>query len=205
MVIKVKIIRDFESEFYTKKNRLLGNCFTIIDNDNKYYYEFCINNTTAIIKADNLECITDAVSEFRKYNSYINIFKTLDNSYYEEFDPVFTFKLPVNVIQPSKFFIDKDKVDIIENYMESDNIYISVAIINDEYVLLDGHHRLYTMIQNYDKLVNVYISNYDYYINDFIYIAKEQNIFNVKSMPVLSHDEYDKYWNGFLSDYFKNI
>lgn len=197
----MKIIRDRDNAFYSKKNRDLGNCFTII-HDKEYYYEFIINNIEAKIKCNDTKFINDAINEFRYYNLYITTFYTENREFYKAFDPVFSFKLPINCIQPSQFFIDNDKLDIIENYMDEDKIYLPVCILDDEYVLLDGHTRLYAMYKNYNKLVNVYIDKPFEGINDFIYIAKENNIFKISNLQVLSHEEYDKLWNGFCDEYF---
>lgn len=200
----MKIIRDKTSQIYKERNRLLGNCITIIDDNNEYHYEFCIKGNEALIITDDIKYIEDAVNEFRSSNLYISKFYTEDRNFYQQFDEVFTFKLPIKVIQPSQFFIDKELLEIIENNMHPDMIYIPVAIINDEYVALDGHTRLYALLQNYEKLVNVYISDYKSHIPDFVYICKEQNILNVSSMPVLSHEEFEKYWVAFVNDYFQN-
>ena len=201
----MKIIKDRENSFYSERNRLVGNAFTIIDDNNKeHYYEFNLRGDEAIIKFSDLDYIEVAVKAFRKYNKYIYKFSTNDKSFYEELDRVFTFKLPIKCIQPSEFFIDKERLEVIENNLDDDNIYIPVAIINDEYVALDGHTRLYAMNQNYSRLVNVYIDSYSEDILDFIYIAKEHNITTIAQMPVLPHDEYEEVWGGFLKDYYNN-
>ena len=64
MIIK----RDYNDTIYSKKNRLLGNCFTIIENNEKFYYEFQINKNEAKIVSSNLVFIEHAIKEFRKYN-----------------------------------------------------------------------------------------------------------------------------------------
>lgn len=198
----MKIFRDKTNEKYSKKNRDLGNCITIIDNNCNYYYEFVIKNNEGKIITNDTKYINEAIEEFRYYNKYISIFRSEDGSFYKAFDPIFTFKLPIYCIQPSQFFIDQDKLEIIENYMDDDKIYLPVAIIDDEYVLLDGHTRLYALHKNYNKLVNVYIDTPFEGINDFIYIAKENNIFKISNLNVLTHEEYDKLWNGFCDEYF---
>ena len=50
-------------------------------------------------------------------------------------------------------------------------------------------------------MVNVYIKNYEEYIPDFVYIAKENNIKNISNLDVLEHEEYLKYWNEFLKQF----
>ena len=184
------IKRDRENNYY---NKALGNCFTITNNDIKYHYEFEINGIEAKVKYDNILHIKDAINEFRKYNKHICRFYNDDRSFYLGFDEIQTFKLPVDILQPSKFFIDEDKYKAIEKYLENEEFYLPVAIIDDEYVLLDGHVRCKYLIDNYVKMVNVYIDDYDIDIPNYVYIAKENNIFKVKNMEVLPHEEYQLY------------
>ena len=122
-VIYMKIIKDRASNFYSKRNRLVGNAFTVIDGNKEYYYEFNIRGDEATINASELTYIEAAVNEFRKYNKYVYKFRTSDSSFYLEFDKIFTFKLPIKCIQPSEFFIDNSRLEIIENNLDDDNIY----------------------------------------------------------------------------------
>ena len=52
-------------------------------------------------------------------------------------------------------------------------------------------------------MVNVYVDNYEYHINDFVYIAKENNIFNIKNLKVLPDLDYKREWEGFYNQYFE--
>ena len=197
----MKVFLDKKSIYYSEKSKVLENCITVTDGTTSYYYEFVPNGNKALVITNNLSYITDAVLEYRKYKKYINIFYTKDRSYYEEFEYTFSFKLPISCIQPSKFFIDSDALDLYEKYKEYDETYVKVAIINEEYVCIDGHTKLYAMLMDYEKLVNVFIDDYPYYINDLVYIAKEQNLRNIKSINVVNHEEYEKYWLSFINEY----
>lgn len=198
----MKIERTYDDKFYKEKSRILGNCFNVTDNNNIYHYEFIIDKNTATILTDEEKYLNDVIDNFRFYNLYITKFRTKNNSFYKSFDEIHTFKMPISVIQPSQFFINKTKLDNIDNYLDIDDIYIPVAIINDEYVALDGHHRIYLAYLNNKKMVNVYLDNYDPSINDFIYFAKEQNIKTIKDLQILSNEEYIKLWDGFCDQYF---
>lgn len=198
----MKIIRTYEDNYYKEKSRILGNCFNVKISNITYHYEFIIQNNTAVINTDNQEYINEVIEKFRFYNKYISTFKTKDNSFYKSFDDVYTYKLPISVIQPSQFFINEDKLNHLDNYLDIDEIYLPVNIINDEYVLLDGHHRLYLAYLNHLKMVNVYLDDYDYSISDFVYFAKEQNIKNIKDLKVISKELYKELWDGFCDQYF---
>lgn len=164
-------------------------------------YKFDIKGQSAIVSTSDYKYIEDAVKKIKEKRPYVYKYHSLNNDFYQEFDKVFTFKLPINIIQPSKFFIDKEILDKIDEDIDEENVFLPVAIINDEYVLLDGHARLYALNENYIKMVNVYIEKYEDYIPDFIYIAKENNIKNIKNLDVLEHEEYEKYWNEFLKQF----
>ena len=198
----MEIIRDRESEFYSDKAKALGNAFTIIENGIKYYYEFEVNGMKALVKYNDIKYIEDAINEFRIYQKHVTKYSDLNNNFYKDFDDIFTFKLPLKCIQPSSFFIDLEKIELFEKYVNPENVYLPVAIINEEYVLLDHHNLLYFLDQENVKLVNVFITDYESYINDFVYLAKENNILNVKGLKALSHEEYEEYTKRFYDEYF---
>ena len=108
-----------------------------------------------------------------------------------------TFKLPIYCIQPSKFFLDKDKVEYLENHYDLETVCLPVDIIGDEYVLLDGHHILRAMINADYKMVSVYMEKSNQITNDLVYICKENNVSKISSIPLLSSDEYDKFYEEF--------
>lgn len=190
----MKIIRDYESEIYTLKNRILGQCFTVIENKEKYYFEFEINGFEATIKYDRITLVDNVIDEFRKYFGYISIIYNKDRSYYRAFDERHTFRLPINILQPSKFFINKDYLEKIEEIIEYKEIYIPVCIIDEEYVILDGHTRVYAKMLEDNKMVNVYLADdIPEIIDDLVYMAKENNIRTVKQMELLNSEEYSIY------------
>lgn len=197
----MKTFIDKVYEGYSEKNRVLGNCVTIIESNMSHYYEFEVYGNRAEIISNSNEYIEQAISFFRSIKKYITVFSPKDKTFYKTFDEVFTFKLPISVIQPSKFFIDQSKLDLLEKYDPTDSVCIPVAIINEEYVILDGHTDLYYLYLNNQKLVDVYIEKYKSYIPDFVYLAKENNIFNISKCTVLNHEEYETHWNNFFSDF----
>ncbi len=201
----MKTYIDKKNELYTKKKRVLGNCDTIVEKDIEYHFEFEIMKNEAIITCDSLTFIEEAIIEFRKNKFYITTFYTKDRTFYKSFDPVFTFKLPIKVIQPCHFFIDKNHLKELEKHIKAEEIYLPVAIIDDEYVLIQGETLLYYLYINDYKMVNVYIDSYPPHLIDFIYLAKENNIFNISNLKLLSHEEYETYWGNFYNDYFHNI
>ncbi len=187
----MKIVIAKEGSTFSEEALALSNCYRLIA-DKTYEYEFKIIKNTAIIKTTNLTYIEAVVEEFRKTNKYINIFKTMDGNFYKEYDPIPTFKLPINIIQISKFFLNQTKIANLEKYFNPEECYLPVQIIDDEYVLLDGHHRLYTAKENYFKMVNVYLDEItNDAIYDMVYVAKEKNLKNINDAIILADEEYN--------------
>ena len=105
--------------------------------------EFEVNGMKALVKYNDIKYIEDAINEFRIYQKHVTKYSDLNNNFYKDFDDIFTFKLPLKCIQPSSFFIDLEKIELFEKYVDPENVYLPVAIINEEYVLLDHHNLLY--------------------------------------------------------------
>lgn len=189
----MQIKRDRCDNFYTFDNKALGNCFTVYNGKEIYHYEFEINQNQALVKYDSILFIKDAINEFRKYNKNVIRFYNSDRSFYLGFDEIQTFKLPIDILQPSKFFIDMDKYKAIEKHLENETFVVPVCIIDDEYVLLDGHARVRYLIDNYIKMIDVYMDNPSIDVQNYVYIAKENNLFKVKNMEILPHEEYLEY------------
>lgn len=200
----MEIIRTKTDPFYKEKSRFLGNCFNVLAEDKIFHYEFIIHKNTATIHTDEVKFIPKVIEEFRLYNKFITEFRTKEGSFYQSFEPVHTFKLPISILQPSQFFINNEMLEQFEQYLDIESITIPVEILNDEYVCLDGHHRLYYAYMNDVKMVDVYLDTMDVFIPDFVYFAKEQNIFNIKDLKRLSKDEYVALWLPFCDSYFKS-
>lgn len=196
MNLKLLIIMDTKNDFYDKKLKLLGNCYTIIENNISYFYEFSLKNNIATVRSNNFKYVLEAINEFRKTNSYITIFKDKYGDFYQEFDKKFTFKLPINIIQLSNQFIKKDRLEELKN-INLDEIFLPVCIINDEYVLINGVHRLYLAYQNDYKMVNVYMEESNKFIENEVYINKENNVKNIKDIIILNDDEYNEVMENF--------
>ncbi len=200
-MINLKIFRDYDDIFYSIKNKSLGNAISIIDNNEKYHYEFDIRGYEALITTDYLPLIETAINEFRKYNKYVNIYFNKDRSFYEAFDEIHIFKLPIKIIQPSKFFINEKSLNSISSYLEDKEVYLPVCIINDEYVLIDGHARLLSKYNEDFKMVNVYLDDYNPNIKEFVYMAKEHNITNITKLEILSDIEYNSFYEKFYKEF----
>lgn len=180
--------------------------------DGKYYviitinnieYKFLINSYIATYQSNTnkLDYLEKAANLLRENYQFIYKIKSINDEIYQEFDKPHVFKLPIKVIQPSKFFLDKSVIESIDKDFNEDEIVLPVTIINDEYVLVSGHHQLYVLNQNYIKMVNVFVADPNVLTYDFVYIAKEHNINHISKLDLLEHDQYIKYWEDFKNQF----
>ena len=200
----MKIYIDNESDFYSDKAKKLNLGITIYDNLNFYYYEFDIKDREAIVRYNDIKYIENASTFFHDMNKFITKIHDENNNFYEDFLELHVFKLPIKVILPTKFILSEKKYnDIDENISDLKNIYLPVSIIDDEYVLLDGHHRLFLLNENLYKMVYVYLDDIEPYINDLIYIGKEHNIKSISDLELVPDEAYNSIWIPFINEIMK--
>lgn len=183
----MNIIRDLLHEDKHKKEKIY-----LVDNNS---YHFFLKNKEALITFDNIDYLDEVIKCFKKDFGYINKIYNKDKSFYQEFDYTYTFKLPIKILQPSKHLICEDYLnEIKENYEYLDKI-ISVALVDDEYIIIKGHTLCYEMLESGEKMVEVYLCDASDYQKDFVYICKEYNIKDVTKLNVVSKEEYEEFQN----------
>ena len=69
----------------------------IIKKDN-VEYKFIIKKQEAIVLANNFDNIEEIVNYVRDLRPHIYKFHSPNNSYYQEFDTIYSFKLPISSI-----------------------------------------------------------------------------------------------------------
>lgn len=201
----MKIYRDIpenQKHLFSSSAIALQNAFLIIEEDRVYTYEFQLFGFEAEIKSNTMYYLEDVIEEFRFFNAVIHTFH-FQGKIIKSYEPKAILRLPISILQPSQFFIDEGKLANIDAYMLEEEIYLPVALIDDEYVLLDGHTRAYSLYSNSQRMVNCYFDTYDESIKEFVYLAKEQNILNVSQMEILTSEEYKIQWHGFCDAFFK--
>ena len=108
----MKIIKEYENIKLNNESKLLGYCYKVnIGNSAEYYYEIVKNDNVAYIIFDNPDYLEMVIEEFRTAYEYVNIFKSYDDSFYAEYEKVHTFKLPIDIIQPSEMLINEDRIN----------------------------------------------------------------------------------------------
>lgn len=186
MEIKV----TFTDPYFNKNSRILGNCYQIEENGTLYHYEFILTGSTATIKADTSLYLEKVAKAYHNLHPTISIFKAKD--FYMELESPFIFKLPISILQVSKFFLNQTYLEELKSLPNLPSIHIPVQIIDEEYVVLDNHHLLYLAMSLEYKMVDVYLGTPKEHTKDYLYLAKEQNIKTIQDVKCLPEEHYQK-------------
>ena len=113
------------------------------------------------------------------------------------------FKLDLANIQPIQFFIDRDKLEAVKSFVNSEeDVIIPVVKREGTYVSLDGHTRLYLADSLGFKQVYAYLSESFYGFDYFLDEARRRNIHTIKDLVLLDHEEYVDKWDKFCEAYY---
>lgn len=174
-----------------------------IVNDEFLYEIEILNESSACIRGSNARFYEDVIKEFRFYAEHISTFFDQAGIKILEFDPVNVFKLAINQIQPTQFYIDHDKLAAVKSFVKTQrDVIIPVAPFENRFISLDGHTRLSAAAALGFKYVYGFVTESDDYIFDFVKEALSRHVKNVADIAVLSHAEYEEKWFGFCDEYW---
>ena len=200
---KIERVNQYDDTRFSREVLLEHGAFLI---DDKYKCSFKImNQNTAIVEFDNEVNVDEVIDEFRFYAEHITKFYGINNKLIKSFKDINIFKLNIEDIQPSQFYVDKKKVESVSYFIKNeDDIIIPLAKINDELVSVDGHTRLYVATKRDYKQVYGFYTLTEDYISDFVLEAKRRNVLTPYDLQILEHDEYKIKWNEFCNNFFRN-
>lgn len=184
------IIQTFSDKYFKEKSRILGNCYIIKQQNKTFYYECIVQKNQAKILTNTNQFLEEIAEFHHKNHPYIQKYYAENQSFLIHFDEIHTFKLPISILQVSKLFLNQSYLSNLKKYLDPQEIYIPVQIIDDEYVILDKHHELYCAFEYGEKMVNVYLEDVNKDILNPLYIAKEQNTRTIQDVKILPDKEY---------------
>lgn len=155
----------------------------------------------------DMEAVDELIEEYRFYTGHITHFYDKNGILLREFPSRKLFTLKLEEIQPSQFYVDREKLHAISSFItRGEDIIIPVMPYRDtgRYISEDGHTRLYYAWKRGFPCVRVFLEDVDDYIYDFVKEAERRGIHSVSDMEELSHEEYEVKWNQFCDDYFSN-
>lgn len=172
--------------------------------DGKYPCSFrIIDETSAEVDYHDYSQIAPLIENFRFYAEHITSFRDKSGNIIAEFPKVNIFSLSTDLIQPSQFYADEDKVKAVSGFIRSGtDIVIPVMKKDGRYISLDGHTRLYYAHTQGWKTVRAFEAEVNGYVLEFVEEAKKRGVISVEKMELLPHSEYEIKWNKFCDDFF---
>lgn len=169
--------------------------------DEPYEIEI-ISDFEAVIRGRKVTVYPAVIEEFRFYAPHITRFLTESREVAAEFPRAKVFTLPIGNIQPSQFYVDRDKVAAVGTFLTcAEDIIIQVTSQNGRWISLDGHTRLYyALMQGWTHVRAVEEEAFE--CLEFAEEAKKRGITGPKDMKLVSHFEYEEKWNQFCDDFF---
>lgn len=137
------------------------------------------------------------IEEFRFYAEHITEFYDETGTCLAKFEPVQLFDVPLSQIQPSQFFVDREKKAAVATFIHSpEDIIIPMVRDHTGYISLDGHTRLSVAADLGFPVVKGFLTQGDVLLDAFVQEARHRGITSVSHMEVLSHSEYELKWYG---------
>lgn len=189
------ILKEYKDTYFKESSRVLGNCYIVKTALRVYHYEFIINKTHATICYDALDFIEEVTELHHKEHKYVEDYSTKNQVFYKSYDKTFTFKLPIHILQVSRFCLSEERLNKLRTHVDLEDIFLPVQIIDDEYVVLNQHHLLYLLKENDFKMAEVYLDEDMPIIRDFLYLLKEQNIKHIDELPILPEQNFVELYN----------
>jgi len=171
--------------------------------DGEPYEVEILSSREAVIRGREEGGYPEIIEEFRFFTPHITIFYNENRTLIQEFSPAEFLTVSLKEIQPSQFYVDKDKIAAIKSFIRNGtDIVIQVCRQEDRYISLDGHTRLYyAVLMGWTEVQAVEVSS-GTYINGFVEEAIRRNIRSPYDLQLVSHREYEEKWYKFCDDYF---
>ena len=170
--------------------------------DEPYEIEI-ISKDSAVIRGKEPSLYAELIEQFRFHAPHICRFLDDSGAIVKKYPVEDKIKIKLEDIQPSQFFIDKDKLDAVKSFVNcEDDIIIQVIKWNDRFIALDGHTRLYLAKTLGFSYVKAVISETEDWVWQFVGEAQKRGIFTPGDMKLLSHEDYDVKWNQFCDELF---
>lgn len=199
--MNIQRINDYEDKRFSPEVLKQHGAFVV---DEKYPCAFkIIGEDTAEVEYHDYSDITPLIEQFRFYTEHITRFCDKNGNILAELPEVKTFELDIELIQPSQFYVDEDKIKAVSSFLtRGSDIVVPVMEREGRYISLDGHTRLYYAYTQGWKTVRAFEAEVNDYVLEFVGEAVRRGVVRVKDMELLTHAEYEIKWNKFCDDFF---
>lgn len=171
--------------------------------DDEPYEVEIISDFEAVVRGREADAYPALIDQFRFYTPHITRFLTESGELLAELPRAKVFVLPLEDIQPSQFYVDRDKIAAVGTFLEKwEDIIIQVTPYNGRFISLDGHTRLYYAATYGWTQVRAVTETTDNVMYEFAEEAQKRGITTPKDMILVPHSEYEEKWNRFCDDFF---
>ena len=106
-------------------------------------------------------------------------------------------------IQPSQFYVDKEKKEAVASFVQSEeDVIVPVIPYGERYISFDGHTRMAVAADKGITKIKAFFGEDAEYIHDFVAEAVRRGVTTPYDLPELPHGEYEVKWNQFCDAYF---
>lgn len=197
--MEIKRVNVYKDSRFSERALHQHGCFLV---DDKPYEMIIVSRSEAVITGENPSCFLEVIKEFRLYAPFITCFFDDKHQLICEYPRADVFRVFLKQLQPSQFYVDEEKLKAIGDFVRSpEDIIVPVITCKDRYVSLDGHTRLYyACMHNWDYVYAMTDNEENDWVMTFVNEANKRNIFEVKDMKVLNHEEYENKWISFCEN-----
>ena len=198
--MEIRRIDTYQDSRFSRKILYQHGCFLV---DETPYEVEIISDREAVIRGKDPEVFQAVIENFRFYTPHIARFYDENRQVVEEFVPKQILTIEMEKIQPSQFYVDRDKIAAISSFIHKpEDIIIQVLPYQGRYISLDGHTRLYYAVMKGWNSVRAVIEESDDWVYRFVEEAKKRNIHSPGDLVLVSHEEYEEKWNRFCDEFF---
>lgn len=198
--MEIQRIHDYKDKRFSENTLKQHGCFLV--NDEPFEIEI-ISEFEAIIHGKNMKYFEELIKEFRFYAPHITTFYDSSRRIVQKLTKLEILEIKLSEIQPSQFYVDKEKIDAIASFIgKEEDIIVQVIKYGNRYISLDGHTRLYYAVMRGFENVRAVISESNDYIYDFAKEAVRRGITTPHDLILVEHEEYCEKWYTYCDEYF---
>lgn len=157
----------------------------------------------AVVRGGDRDAFPELIDAFRFHAPHIIRYSDERGSLLACFPEPERIDLPITLIQPSQFYVDREKLAAVATFLSGwEDVTIQVLPWEDRYIALDGHTRLYWAARQGIEHVYAVISETDDWVWSFVREARARGIFTPGDMKLLEHEEYEILWDRYCDAVF---
>lgn len=158
---------------------------------------------SAVVRGEKEEYFAAVIEEFRFFAEHITKFYDKNNRLLKQYDEVPVFTVELAQIQPSQFYVDKEKKEAVASFVQSEeDVIVPVIPYGERYISFDGHTRMAVAADKGITKIKAFFGEDAEYIHDFVAEAVRRGVTTPYDLPELPHGEYEVKWNQFCDAYF---